>query len=109
MHSQCQNSVLQRKENTDTEIGSMAVSVIEKEIEIVTTIEIERKAIRVVTRATNTVSMTNTIDATALAPAVVIATTRGTKSTRNTRGGKKSTTLRLTPPGTKLAKSHNFM
>ena len=65
----------------------MAVSVIEKEIEIVTTIEIERKAIRVVTRATNTVSMTNTIDATALAPAVVIATTRGTKSTRNTREG----------------------
>ena len=65
----------------------MAVSVIEKEIEIVNTIEIERKAIRVVTRATNTVSMTNTIDATALVPAVVIAMTQDRKSTRNTREG----------------------
>ena len=65
----------------------MTVSVIEKEIEIVTMIEIERKDIRVVTRATNTVSMTNIIDATALVPVVMIAMTQDTKSIRNTREG----------------------
>ena len=75
----------------------MAVNVIEKEIEIVNTIEIERKAIRVVTRATNTVSMTNTIDATALAPAVVIAMTQDTKSIRNTREGTETRGQGLVP------------